>query len=83
MVDTTTATAVGMAGSGDRYGFLTTGAAAAELGLQRDRVRELCEEGAFPNAQRAGSGGHWRIPASDVRAFIERNRPIVRRKWPA
>jgi excisionase family DNA binding protein len=60
--------------------FLTTGAAASQLGLHRDRVRELCEEGAFPNAIRVGPGGHWRIPESDIRALLMRNRPSVRRR---
>jgi excisionase family DNA binding protein len=63
-----------------RRKFLTTTGVAAELRLSRDRARQLCEEGAFPNAMRAGPGGHWRVPREDVSTLIARSRPIVRRR---
>jgi excisionase family DNA binding protein len=45
-----------------------------------DKVRRLCESGAFPGAIRSGAGKHWRIPRADVKAFLERSRPTVRRR---
>lgn len=48
-------------------------------GISPDRVRRLCERGAFPDAIRT-EGGQWRIPASDVDAYLESRRARVRRR---
>lgn len=51
------------------------------LGYSDDQVRRMCEAGRFPNAYRHAHSGHWRVPRSDVDAFIEANRvKVVRRK---
>lgn len=60
---------------------LSTTKAAQRLGYSHDKIRRMCEEGRFPNAARDGSGGHWRIPESDLAAFLDANRPrVLRRK---
>jgi excisionase family DNA binding protein len=50
--------------------MLTTTGAARILGYSDDKVRRLCEAGAFANAIRDGYAGHWRIPLTDVDAWI-------------
>jgi len=42
------------------------------LKLHRNTVTRLLSQGRFPNAFRAG--GRWRIPISDVAAFIDDRR---------
>lgn len=58
--------------------MLTSTQAGDRLGYSREKIRQLCEAGTFPNAMRDGHGGHWRIPAEDVEAFRESTRPFVR-----
>jgi excisionase family DNA binding protein len=60
--------------------FLTTSQAAKRLGKGAASVRRLIEKGKFPNAQRTSAGDAWRIPASDMDAFIEAIKPKVRRR---
>ncbi len=60
---------------------LSTTKAAALLGYSPDKTLRMCVDGKFPNASRDGNGGHWRIPMSDIEAFLEANRPrVVRRR---
>lgn len=59
---------------------LSTTATAARLGYSHDKVRLMCEQGKFPNASRDGVGGHWRVPESDVAAFLEASKPKVVRR---
>jgi len=42
------------------------------LRASKSKVLELIHGGSFPGAFRVGTD--WRIPTSDVQAFIERNR---------
>lgn len=59
---------------------LSTTEAAKRLGYSDDKIRRMCEAGKFPNAARDGSGGHWRVPESDLAAFLEANKPRVLRR---
>lgn len=59
----------------------TTSATGRFLGYSDDQVRRMCEAGRFPHAYRHAHSGHWRIPKSDVDAFMDASRPkVVRRK---
>ena len=63
-----------------RVEILTAPQAAALLGFSADTVRTLAEQGCFPGAYRATSGGHWRIPVADVQTFrAEWAQRVVRR----
>ena len=56
--------------------YLTTTQAAKRLhGAHPDTIRRLAVAGEFPQAFLLGS--HWRIPATDVDAYIERQRARV------
>lgn len=46
---------------------------AMRLGVSPSTVRRLCEQGVLENAWASGAGAqrkHWRIPASDVEAYL-------------
>lgn len=47
--------------------ILTTAQAAERLGVSTARIRQLCAQGRFPGAFRAGRD--WMIPAEAVQAF--------------
>lgn len=53
--------------------WLTTGQVAERVGMSVDTVRRWLDRPVpmFPSAYQV-PGGHWRIPLSDVRAFLER-----------
>lgn len=54
---------------------LKTTEVAKRLGLSEDTIRRLCSDGYFPNAWRlGGKSTQWRIPETDVDAFIERKK---------
>jgi len=59
--------------------WLSTTEAGKLIGMGREFVVELCEDGAFPNAWRK-PGSRWRIPRSDVEAYLERMRAMVQRR---
>jgi len=61
-------------------GLLTTRQAGELLGYSGEKIRQMCEQGAFAGATRDGYGGHWRIPEDDVESFKESARPKVRRR---
>lgn len=48
------------------------------LGRSDESIRRMCERRIFPNAERYGVGGHWRIPRADVEALRESTRPQKR-----
>ena len=51
---------------------LSTGDVAKRLGFSNERVRQLIAKGYFPGAWRlSGKRAQWRIPESDVAAFVE------------
>lgn len=63
--------------SSDR--LFTTAQAGERLGVGARTVADWCTEGRFPNAFKTGKkqkngekGGEWRIPASDVAAYPQR-----------
>lgn len=58
--------------------WLTTGDVARRYGFDLVTIRRRCEKRLYPNAQRHGPGGHWRIPQSDVEALIEAMKPKKR-----
>lgn len=49
---------------------------ASRLGVGEDRVRRWIEEGEFPNAVDLGAGSRhfWRVPTTDVDAFVNGRR---------
>jgi len=60
--------------------WLSTSEVAAQLGRGRDYVLGLLELGSFEGAYRT-PGGHWKIPAEAVPAFLDRMRKrVIRRR---
>ena len=55
--------------------MLTTAEAGKLLGYRKDTIRKLCECGAFPQAQRIGHSGWWKIPRTDVTAYRRKSLP--------
>lgn len=53
----------------DRY--VTVNALAERLSVHIETVRRWIRDGKFPNAIKLPDGREWRIPESDVQAFIE------------
>ena len=53
--------------------YLTRREVEARLSLHRNTVGRLLARGAFPNAFKT-PGGRWRIPASDLWAFVQSRR---------
>lgn len=63
-----------------RGAMLTTGQAGLRLSFSRQHMRDLLEDGEFPNAWKTSdNGGAWRIPESDVEDYLAR-RIEARRK---
>lgn len=56
--------------------WLTTRQVAERVGMSVDTVRRWLDGDVpmFPHAYQTPGGGHWRVPLSDVRAFLERRR---------
>jgi hypothetical protein len=56
--------------------WLTTGEVAERVGMSKETIRRWLDGPTpmFPNAYQTPGGGHWRIPLSDVRAFLEARR---------
>lgn len=56
--------------------WLTTRQVADRVGMSVDTVRRWLDADVpmFPNAYQTPGGGHWRIPLSDVRTFLERRK---------
>jgi excisionase family DNA binding protein len=49
------------------------------IGRSGRQVQRMIEAGLFPHATRP-RGGMWRVPESDVVAWLESHRPRVRRR---
>lgn len=62
-----------MIGTNGTAKLLTPSQVGLRLGINRHAVREYADKGLFPNAQRT-PGGHLRIPAGDVDAFLAAQR---------
>lgn len=60
--------------------FLTTTQVAKRLGKSAKSVRRMLEAARFPNAQQTRMGEAWRVPVSDVEAYIAAIKPKVRRR---
>lgn len=60
--------------------WLTTNEAAEMIGRSPASVRRLCEDAVWPDAYRASAGAHWRIPRSNVVAWLKSIRPVVRQR---
>lgn len=58
--------------------YLSSTKAAARLGVTRQTLRNLIDDGEFPNTIRIGSGGSarrdYRIADTDIAAFIARRK---------
>jgi excisionase family DNA binding protein len=50
--------------------FVTTSAIAQKTGMSPKTVRRLLETGALEGALRS-PGGHWRVPAASVDAWLQ------------
>ncbi len=59
---------------------LTTSEACKRLAIRRRKLGDLLVDQAFPNAFRITPGGQWRIPESDIIAWIERRRAATTTK---
>lgn len=55
--------------------MLTATQVCERLGISRDTLRKLINDGQFPGAMKATPGplGHWRIPDESLAAYLERN----------
>lgn len=51
---------------------MRVGRVAAAIGADPRAVLRLIEAGEFPGAFRLHERGHWRVPAEDVAAYLER-----------
>ncbi len=62
--------------------WMTTWEVSKMIGQSPDTVRRMCEGATWPNAYRRHTGAPWRIPLSDVEAWQESMKPVVRRRAP-
>lgn len=60
--------------------FLNTKQAAEYLGVTQKHISKLCRLGIFKNAQQSWDSHPWKIPKSDLDAFLEKKAQIKKYK---